>query len=71
MGGRYVKTTGIGIGDGGQGICSGDSGGPLVVADQRTIVGVASAGIALLCSGPGYYQRMDLPGVLNWVRSFP
>jgi Trypsin len=68
---QLVKTSGIGIGGGGEGACRGDSGGPLFVADQQTIVGVTSAGIAPLCRGPAYYQRTDLPGVLNWVRSFP
>jgi hypothetical protein len=38
--------------------------------DQQTIVGVTSGGYRA-CRGPGYYQRMDLPGVLKWVRSFP
>jgi hypothetical protein len=47
------------------------SGGPLFVLDQETIVGVTSAHIAPLCRGPAYYQRMDLPGVLSWVRSLP
>ena len=71
VGDQLVKTSGIGIVGGGEGACFGDSGGPLFVADQETIVGVTSAGIAPLCRGPAYYQRMDLPQVLNWVRSFP
>ena len=72
LGDQYVKTSGIGIiGGRGEGACYGDSGGPLFVSDQQTIVGVTSRGIAPLCRGPGYYQRMDLPGVLNWVRSLP
>jgi hypothetical protein len=72
VGDQLVKTSGIGIVGGGEGPCSGDSGGPLFGADQGTIVGVTSAHAApLLCRGPAYYQRMDLPGVLKWVRSFP
>jgi Trypsin len=75
VGDQFVKTTGIGIGGGGEGSCYGDSGGPLFVADQQTIVGVTSFGIANdkipLCRGPAYNQRVDLPGVLKWVRSFP
>jgi len=67
---QLVTTSGIRIG-GGEGSCYGDSGGPLLVSDQETIVGVTSGGIAPLCRGPGYYQRMDLPRVLKWVRSFP
>ena len=75
VGEGFVKTTGIGIGGGGEGSCYGDSGGPLFVADQQTIVGVTSFGIANdkipLCRGLAYNQRVDLPGVLKWVRSFP
>jgi trypsin len=67
---QSVKTSGIGIRGGGEGSCYGDSGGPLFMPDQETIVGVTSGGLPL-CKGPAYYQRMDLPGVLSWVRSFP
>jgi secreted trypsin-like serine protease len=70
VGEMYVKTTGINLtGEKGETTCSGDSGGPLFVPDQKTIVGVTSYGYPL-CRGPGYYQRMDLPRVLKWVRSF-
>jgi secreted trypsin-like serine protease len=72
LGDQFVRTTGVSlIGGKGQSSCHGDSGGPLFMSDQRTIVGVTSRGIAPLCRGPGYYQRMDLPQVLKWVRSFP
>jgi hypothetical protein len=73
VGEMFVKTTGVSlIKREGGGTCVGDSGGPLFLPDQQTIVGVTSFGVgAPLCSGPGYYQRMDLPGVLKWVRSFP
>jgi trypsin len=68
----FVKTTGISLIKGkGRSSCHGDSGGPLFMPDQQTILGVTSFGIAPLCRGPGYYQRMDLPRVLKWVRSFP
>jgi hypothetical protein len=72
IGEMFVKTTGVSLikGKGGSS-CYGDSGGPLFVPDQQTIVGVASHGTAPLCRGPGYYQRVDLPRVLKWVRSFP
>ena len=69
---QLVTTSGIGIRGDGEGICFGDSGGPLFVADQQTIVGVTSWGSTVPpCTGPVYYQLMDLPGDLNWVRSFP
>jgi len=71
LGDMFVKTTGVSLIRGkGEAPCSGDSGGPLFMPDQQTIVGVTSFG-ALVCRGPAYYQRMDLPRVLKWVRSFP
>jgi len=70
LGDQLVKTSGVNIVGGGEGPCSGDSGGPLFAADQETIVGVTSV-THLLCRGPDYYQRMDLPRVLSWIRSFP
>jgi hypothetical protein len=71
LGDMFVKTTGVSLIRGkGEAPCSGDSGGPLFMPDQQTIVGVTSFG-APVCRGPAYYQRMDLPRVLKWVRSFP
>jgi hypothetical protein len=72
VGEMFVKTTGVSLIKGkGEGSCFGDSGGPLFVPDQQTIVGVTSFGTAPLCRGPAYYQRVDLPRVIKWVRSFP
>jgi hypothetical protein len=72
VGDMLVKTTGVSLIKGkGEGSCFGDSGGPLFVPDQQTIVGVTSGGSTPVCRGPGYYQRVDLPRVLKWVRSFP
>jgi hypothetical protein len=72
VGEMFVKTTGVSlIRDKGEASCSGDSGGQLFVGNQQTIVGVTSLGIAPLCRGPGYYQRMDLPRVLKRVREYP
>jgi hypothetical protein len=72
VGDMFVKTTGVSLIRGkGEASCFGDSGGPLFVGDQQTIVGVTSFHMAPLCRGPHYYQRMDLPRVLKWVRSFP
>jgi hypothetical protein len=76
VGEMFVKTTGVSLIKGkGEAPCYGDSGGPLFVADQQTIVGVVShggniAGYARVCRGLVYYQRVDLPRVLKWVRSF-
>jgi secreted trypsin-like serine protease len=72
VGEMLVKTTGVSLIKGkGESPCYGDSGGPLFVGDQQTIVGVSSLLTASVCRGPVHYQRMDLPGVLSWVRSFP
>ena len=72
VGDQFVKTTGVSLIKGkGEGSCYGDSGGPLFLPDQQTIVGVTSWGTPEVCRGPNYYQRVDLPGVLKWVRSFP
>jgi hypothetical protein len=70
----FLRTTGFrGIGQGGEGICLGDSGGPLFLPNQVTIVGVSSyVNVKLktrVCTQPRF-QRMDLPQVLKWVRSF-
>jgi hypothetical protein len=75
VGEMFLRTTGFrGIGRGGEGTCSGDSGGPLFLPDQVTIVGVSSFGaknrITGLCTQPQFFQRVDLPRVLKWVRSF-
>jgi hypothetical protein len=75
VGAMFLRTTGFrGIGRGGEGICSGDSGGPLLLPNQVTIVGVTSFSaknrITGLCTQPLYFQRVDLPQVLPWVRSF-
>jgi hypothetical protein len=72
VGDMFVKTTSVSLIKGkGEAPCFGDSGGPLFLPDQQTIVGLTSWGSPRVCRGPVYYQRMDLPGVLKWIRSFP
>jgi Trypsin len=66
----YFKHTGASMGEGNEGGCFGDSGGPLFLPGQRTIVGVYALGNNERCAGSGYAQRVDLPEVLRWVRSF-
>ena len=72
VGDKLVKTTGVSLIKGkGGGSCFGDSGGPLFSPDQQTIMGVTSEVSTRVCRGADYYQRVDLPRVLKWVRSFP
>jgi Trypsin len=72
VGEMFVKTTGVSLIKGkGESGCFGDSGGPLFVGDQQTTVGVFSLLTSGVCRGPLHYQRVDLPRVLKWVRSFP
>jgi hypothetical protein len=71
LGDMFVKTTGVSlIKRKGEASCHGDSGGSLFLHDQQTIVGVASFGNSIVSRGLGYYQRVDLPRVLTWIRSF-
>jgi Trypsin len=68
---RYIKTREASAGEGGEGTCFGDSGGPYFLPrNQRTIVAVTSFGLNGVCAGVGYAQRVDLPVVLRWVRTF-
>jgi hypothetical protein len=66
----WLKVRGGSMGQGGEGICFGDSGGPMFLPDQRTVVAVNSFLINRNCAGLNGGQRVDLPVVLNWVRSF-
>jgi hypothetical protein len=71
LGDMFVKTTGVSlIKRKGEASCHGDLGGSLFLHDQQTIVGVASFGNSIVSRGLGYYQRVDLPRVLTWIRSF-
>ena len=68
---RYIKTREASAGEGGEGTCFGDSGGPYFLPrDQRTVVAVTSFGLNGVCAGASYGQRVDLPVVLRWVRTF-
>ena len=66
----WLKVRAGSMGEGGEGQCYGDSGGPYFLPDQRTVVGVTSFGISPLCTGVAGVQRVDLPVVLRWIRSF-
>jgi hypothetical protein len=66
----WLKARAGSMGEGGEGSCYGHSGGPFFLPDQRTIVGVISFGVSPLCTGLSGAQRVDLPVILSWVRSF-
>jgi secreted trypsin-like serine protease len=53
------------------GTCFGDSGGPVLLAGTDTVIGVTSYGPNFQCTGPGYYSRTDIAGVLDWLATFP
>jgi hypothetical protein len=58
-------------GGGSGGTCFGDSGGPVLRGGTDTVLAVNSYGTNSNCSGVGYSQRIDIPAVLSWIRSFP
>jgi len=66
----YLKYRGASAGLAGEGGCFGDSGGPHFLPGTRTAVGIESFGPSRVCAGSGYTQRVDLPVVLRWVRTF-
>ena len=48
----------------------GDSGGPILDHGTDVVLGLVSYGAEDNCSSPGYAQRVDIPEVLAWIRSF-
>ena len=57
-------------GGGKGGTCFGDSGGPDLLGGTSTVLSVNSYVTNVNCSGVGYSQRVDIPEVLTWIRSF-
>ena len=66
---EFVRLTANGA-QGKGGLCFGDSGGPDLVAGTRTAIAVNSYVTSSNCTGVTYSQRIDLPVVLNWIRSY-
>jgi Trypsin len=66
----HFRFSGASMGEGREGGCFGDSGGPLFMPNQKTVLGVYALLNNQVCAGSGYAQRVDLPEVLSWVRSF-
>jgi hypothetical protein len=73
--GRFQQSEGflrlaLNPGGGTGGTCFGDSGGPDLLGDSDTVLGVNSYVTNINCSGVGYSQRIDIPDVLSWIRSW-
>jgi hypothetical protein len=60
----------LNAGGGKGGTCFGDSGGPDLLGGSSTVLAVNSYVTNVNCSGVGYSQRVDIPEVLTWIRSF-
>jgi hypothetical protein len=56
--------------EGGGGLCFGDSGGPDLLGGTDTVLAVNSYVTNFNCKGVAYSQRVDVPEVLAWIRSF-
>jgi hypothetical protein len=52
------------------GTALGDSGGPVFLANTKTILAVNSYVTNSNCAGATYHSRIDIPEVLDWIRSF-
>lgn len=48
----------------------GDSGGPVLLGGTNLILGVNSFATNTNCDGVTYAQRIDLPDILEWIRSY-
>ncbi len=57
-------------GGGKGGTCFGDSGGPDLLGETDTVLAVNSYVTNGNCAGVTYSQRIDIPEVLAWTRSF-
>ena len=65
---EFVRVT-ASPGQGG-GTCFGDSGGPILNGNSDTVLAVNSYVTNGNCAGVTYSQRIDIPEVLTWIRSF-
>jgi hypothetical protein len=71
IGEMFVKTTGLSLVRGnGEAPCEGDSGGAVRWRPAHHS-GRYLESHSPPVQGPDYYQRVDLPRVLKWIRSFP
>ena len=57
-------------GGGSGGTCFGDSGGPDLLGGTNVVLGVNSYVTNINCGGVGYSARVDIPEVLDWIKTF-
>jgi hypothetical protein len=48
----------------------GDSGGPALQAGTDVVLAITAFGTNTPCMGTGYYQRLDIPDILDWIGDF-
>ena len=73
--GRFVHSAeymrlALNPGGGSGGTCFGDSGGPNLLGGTDTVLAVNSYVTNVNCSGVGYSARVDIPEVLEWIKTF-
>ncbi len=66
---EYMKLA-LNPGGGSGGTCFGDSGGPDLLGGTSTVLAVNSYVTNVNCSGVGYSARVDIPEVLDWIKTF-
>jgi len=64
---KYLKIT-ANVGDDRGSTMFGDSGGPVLIGD--TVVAVTSFGTSYNRGGVGYYSRVDISEVNNWIQGY-
>jgi len=66
---EYIRLA-LNPGGGSGGTCFGDSGGPDLLGGTNTVLSVNSYVTNVNCSGVGYSARVDVPEVLEWIKTF-
>ena len=66
---KFLKTT-ANPGQGKGSTCFGDSGGPALLAGTDMILAVTAFGTNYNCAGIGYYSRVDIPEVQQWISQY-
>ena len=69
LAGEFLKLT-ANPAQGNGGGTFGDSGGPALKAGTNVVLGITAFGTNSACMGTGYYQRLDIPDILDWIAVF-